>query len=202
MGMAYTLPAPLFRTKERYTNREDDQSWVLERARQGDPKAVALLYDRHHAPVRAFAARMLGDDSTAEDLVHEVFVILPKALRNFRGDSALQSYIMGIAANRSRHYIRKASRRRAAQDRMIQSSEVSTNNPETDVQRKELATMLRRAIESLPHDQRTAFVLCEVEERSSADVAEIVGIPAATVRTRLFHARRKLRTFLEREGAR
>ncbi len=59
---------------------------------------------------------------------------------------------------------------------------------------------LTRALDTLPIEQRIAFVLCEVEERSSPDAAEIVGVPEGTLRTRLFHAKRKLREQLAREG--
>lgn len=78
----------------------------------------------------------------------------------------------------------------------------SVCDPEHIARRKELALALERALDSLPLDQRVAFVLCEVEERSSREVAEIVGAPEGTVRTRLFHAKKKLRSELEREGIR
>ena len=61
---------------------------------------------------------------------------------------------------------------------------------------------LTRALDDLPLDQRVAFVLCEVEERTSREVAEIVGVPEATVRTRLFHAKKKLRVLLQAEADR
>jgi RNA polymerase sigma-70 factor (ECF subfamily) len=59
---------------------------------------------------------------------------------------------------------------------------------------------LNRALDSLPLDQRVAFVLCDVEERTSGEAAELAGAPEATLRTRLFHARKKLRTALTKEG--
>ena len=190
--MAFSLPAPGFRTKERHQVHGQSQDQVLERVRRGDPGAVALLYDDHHEAVRAFAARLLGDDTAAEDMVHEVFVVLPKALQRFRGDSSIRSFILGIAANRSKHHIRKACRRRVIHERLARTPARESGDPETNYGRRELALLLQRALDSLPADQRVTFVLCEVEERTSADVAEIVGVPAATVRTRLFHARRKL----------
>jgi len=64
---------------------EDELVLRLQRA---EPSAVAEVYDAHHAVVRAFAKRLLGDAASAEDLVHEVFVSLPQAVRKFRGDSA------------------------------------------------------------------------------------------------------------------
>ena len=68
--------------------------------------------------------------------------------------------------------------------------------------REQAASALTRALDELSHDHRVAFVLCEVEERTSAEVSTIVGAPEGTVRTRLFHAKKKLRESLEAAGLR
>lgn len=181
---------------------DETRDWVLDRVRSGDPKAVAAVYDRHHEAVRGFAAHLLRDDDAAEDLVHEVFVTLPRAIRRFRGGASLRTFLIGIAANHARHFVRSAARRRAAYERMSRQSEPSATTPETLCERRELALLLERALDRLPIKHRVVFVLCDVEERTSADAAEILSIPPATVRTRLFHARRKLRGVLEGEVVR
>lgn len=180
----------------------ETRDWVLDRVRAGDPSAVTAVYDRHHEAVRAFAAHLLHDEAAAEDLVHEVFVTLPRAIRRFRGGASLRTFLIGIAANHARHYVRAAARRRAAYDRLSRQVEPAAMTPESLCERRELATLLERALDTLPLKQRVVFVLCDVEDRTSADVAEILGIPPATVRTRLFHARRKLRGILEGEVCR
>jgi len=91
---------------------------LIERLRDADPVAVGEAYDEHHGAVRAFAKRLVGDPTAAEDLVHEVFVSLPGAIRRFRGDSTLRTFLISIAVNHARHHVRAASRRRAAMDRM------------------------------------------------------------------------------------
>ena len=173
------------------------------RLQRAEPSAVAEVYDAHHAAVRAFAKRLLGDAATAEDLVHEVFVSLPRASRNFRGDSALRTFLISIAVNHARHHVRAAQRRRRAISAYgeLTCAEVSTD-PEREARRKQLAESLTRALDTLPIEQRVAFVLCEVEERTSREAAEIVGAPEATLRTRLFHAKKKLRLALETERGR
>jgi len=173
---------------------------LVVRLRRADPSAVAEVYDAHHAAVRAFAKRLLGDAASAEDLVHEVFVSLPQAVRKFRGDSALRTFLISIAVNHARHFVRAAQRRRRAISAYGETKAHETSDPEREARRKELAELLTRALDTLPVDQRVAFVLCEVEERSSVEAAEIVGAPEATLRTRLFHAKRKLRLALETEG--
>jgi RNA polymerase sigma-70 factor (ECF subfamily) len=170
------------------------------RLREGDVQAVAEAYDQFAETVRAFARRLTGDAEAAEDLVHDVFVTLPSAIRNFRGESSLKTFLVSIAVNHARHHLRAAARRRSAMQRYSEQPESSVDDPEHLLRRRQLADLLSSALDELPLDQRVAFVLCDVEERPSPEVASIVGVPEATVRTRLFHARRKLRERLEQIG--
>ena len=173
----------------------------LEGLREGDADALGQVYDEHHTAVRAFARRLLGDEA-AEDLVHDTFLTLPRALRRWNGEGSLRTFIIGIAVNHARHRVRGSARRRAALARFSQEPAARTRSPEEDSEQRRLATLLMHALDSLSFDHRTTFVLCEVEERSSPEVAQILGIPEATVRTRLHHARQKLRVSLERAGVR
>jgi RNA polymerase sigma-70 factor, ECF subfamily len=184
---------------------EDPEAELCDRLRCGDVSAVGQAYDRFHQQVRAFARRLLGDDATSEDLVQEVFVTLPTAIRRFRGESSLKTFLLSIAVNHSRHFVRAATRRRKAMQkfadvRALDAPMQREGDPEALARRKQLAELLRRALDELPLEQRVTFVLCEVEERPSPEVANIVGAPEATVRTRLFHARKKLRSYLEQQG--
>jgi RNA polymerase sigma-70 factor (ECF subfamily) len=174
----------------------------FEALRRGDTAAIGAVYDQHHAVVRSFARRLVGEDCAAEDLVHEVFISLPKAIHRFQGDCSLRTFLLSIVVNHARHHLRAAARRRAAMDRFAREPEARTSDPERHADRASLARALNRALDALPLDQRVAFVLCEVEERTSREASEITGVPEATVRTRLFHARKKLRATLESEGLR
>jgi RNA polymerase sigma-70 factor (ECF subfamily) len=179
------------------------ESTLLERIRRGDPAAIGLLYDQHHAAVRAFARRLIGEDAAAEDLVHEVFVSLPKAARRFQGGCSLRTFLLGIAVNHARHHLRAAARRRAAMERLAVACPAPVAlDPEDHAVQASLARALVRALDALPLDQRVAFVLCEVDEHTSREAAEITGAPEATIRTRVFHARQKLRAALEEQGFR
>jgi RNA polymerase sigma-70 factor (ECF subfamily) len=182
---------------------ESDESRLLERLQSGEVAAVGEVYDLHQASVQALARRLTGDAAAAQDLVHEVFVALPKAIRSFRRDSSLRTFLLSMAVNHSRHHLRAAARRRAAMDRFLRETDRGHGQgEEAGALQRELGRELSRALDTLPLDQRVAFVLCEVEERTSREAAEIVGTPEATVRTRLFHAKRKLREELERRGMR
>jgi RNA polymerase sigma-70 factor, ECF subfamily len=188
----FSLPRP--------RGTEDDR--LVERLKRGEVAAVGEAYDGHHAPLRRFARRLVGDDAAAEDLVHEVFVTLPQAVLRFQGDASLRTFLISIAVNHARHHLRAASRRRAAMERFGQDVDPPAPDPEQHASRASVARALNRALDTLPLEQRVAFVLCEVEERTAGEAAEVVGAPEATVRTRLFHARRKLRIELEKAGIR
>ena len=193
------MPFPL--THVRTT--PDAQERLVQRVARGEAAAIGEVYDLHGQAIRLFGRRLLGDEASAEDLVHDVFVALPAAVSRFRGDASLRTFLFSIAVNQVRHHVRGASRRRAAMERLAREPEPDeVRGPEHDVRRAELAQVLSRALERLPLDQRVAFVLCEVEERTAGEAAQITGAPEATMRTRLFHAKRKLRELLSREGVR
>lgn len=179
------------------TAREDDD--LVDRLLAGDVHAVGVAYDLHHVAVRRMCRRLVGDDEHAEDLVHEAFVTLPSAIRRFQRESSLRTFLMSIAVNHAKHHLRAAARRRAAMDRLADEPGAQSSDPERDFERARLARALARALDALPLEQRVAFVLCEIDERTSREAAEITGAPEATMRTRLHHARLKLRATLEKE---
>jgi RNA polymerase sigma-70 factor (ECF subfamily) len=181
---------------------------LAERLLRGDVLALGEAYDAHHEHVRTFAFRLVGDEAEAEDLVQDTFMALPRAVKAFRGDASLRTFLIAIAANHARHHVRAAARRRAAHargrevDALVGEATADREGPEAHAHRRELAAALARALDELPFDQRVALVLCEVEERTSSEAAEIVGAPEGTIRTRVFHAKKKLRELLEARGVR
>ena len=178
----------------------EEGATLVARLCAGDLSALGEAYDAHHVHVRAFAQRLLGDPSAAEDLVQETFLTLPKAIARFRGDSPLRTYLVSIAARHAGHHLRSAARRRSAMTRFAVEARVAGPAPDEEADRRRLAAALQRALDALPMPQRLAVVLCEVEGRTSAEAARIVGAPEATVRSRLFHAKRKLTLLLADEG--
>jgi RNA polymerase sigma-70 factor (ECF subfamily) len=165
-----------------------------------DGSQVAELYDAHHDAVRSFGRRLLGDAVAAEDLVHDVFVRVPAAMRRHRGESSVRTFLLSIAVNVAKKHVRAAARRRAAHERVASIDAIAPTTPEENAARRELADALHGALDALPLDQRVAFVLLEIEERSSADAARIARVPEPTIRTRLFHAKRRLREILRKRG--
>ncbi|MFT3921321.1 MAG: sigma-70 family RNA polymerase sigma factor [Myxococcales bacterium] len=170
---------------------------LVERLRNAEPAAIDELYRAHHGVLRAFAQRLVGDTALAEDLVHDVFVEVPKLVRKFRGQSSLRSFLVGVAANLASRHVRSASRKRAALMRFAAEREPVPSLDGEHAARERMAR-LHEALDALSLEQRTAFVLCELEERSALEVAQLLDVPEATVRTRCFHARKKLRKSLAR----
>lgn len=179
---------------------EDGSRALLSRLAQADASALTLVYRQHHTAVRAFAQRLVGDQEAAEDLVQDVFVALPSAIARFRGDCALRTFLVSIAVNHAKNHVRASARRRAALSRLAREPEKASHDPHRDAERKELANRLMLALDALPFEQRVAVVLSEIEDRTSAEIAQIVEAPEGTVRTRIFHAKRKLRELMGKEG--
>lgn len=176
----------------------DGAGSLEQRLARGERAAIVETYRLHCDAVRAFARRLVGDAAAAEDLVHDVFVALPEAMRRFDGACSLRSYLVAIAARRSQHHVRGALRRRAMLARFAHQPVAEPLRPDEAVERAELASLLTRALDALPLEQRVAFVLCEVEERTSVEVGRMLDERDGTIRARVTLAKRKLRAELER----
>jgi RNA polymerase sigma-70 factor (ECF subfamily) len=181
---------------------DPDEASLVAALRAGDLTALAAAFDRWHQRVRVLARRLLSDPAAAEDVVQEVFTSLPRAARRFRGDADLETFLLGITVKRVRRHRRAAQRRLRALERLRAVDRRGPVDPEQDTYRRELGARLEAALDQLPLPQRVAFVLCEVEELTSPQAAIVADAPEATIRTRLFHARRRLRDLLAAERLR
>lgn len=181
-------------------SQDDGAAAFIARLAAGDDAALREAYRQHHDDVRAFANRLVSDRDAAEDLVHDVFVALPRAARRFRGEAPLRQLLISMAVNHARHHVRAAVRRRRAQQRLFDQPRASAVTPDRLAESRQLGRALVAALDRLPLDQRVAFVLCELEERSSADAARIAGTSEGNVRVRLYNARRTLRRLLAAWG--
>jgi len=177
---------------------------LILRLRQGEVSAVTEAYDLHHVAVRRFALRLLGDEGHAEDMVQEVFLALPSVVATFRGESTLRTFLISVAVHRCRHHVRASMRRRAhlaaAEAQGVVPSGSACADPEQEVTRRQLAAVLTQALDALSLEHRVAFVLCEVEQRTSREAAQMVGTREGTMRTRLHFAKKKLRAWLGARG--
>jgi RNA polymerase sigma-70 factor, ECF subfamily len=169
---------------------------LARRVASGEVAALGELYDAHHQPVRAFCQRLFAGGAEAEDLVQETFLAAPSALRRFEGRSSLRTFLVSIAVNHARHHRRAVARRVGMLERLHLEPLPEPTRPDEANERAELVETMASVLLALPLDQRVAVVLCIVEERTSAEAAQIVGVAEATIRTRIFHARKKMKQLL------
>jgi RNA polymerase sigma-70 factor (ECF subfamily) len=168
----------------------------------GDLACLGELYDRHAHGVWRTVSRVLPDSADVEDVVHATFLNLPRIAPSYDGRSECGGWLYGIAVRLSLRHSRGAGRFR----RMIASlAYVMTlrgpRDPEQTASDEEEMAIFERALAGLSLKKRAVFVLVEIEGLSSEEAARALEIPAATVRTRLLHARRELRTALRTKGA-
>ena len=186
---------------------EPSDSELLELARQGNPTAFGTLIRRHDRYLYRLARSILLDDYEAEDVVQETFIRAFTGLAGFRGDANLRTWLTRIALNlavRSRRQKRanvNLDELQAKQERHPERAGISAltspdRDPERAAAQEEIRKLLERAIDSLPAQFRTVFVLRDVEDVSVARTATLLGIRQETVKTRLHRARRTLRETL------
>jgi RNA polymerase sigma-70 factor (ECF subfamily) len=187
-----------------------DDAGLASRAAQGDQDAFARIMRRYNQRLYRLAVSVLGDASEAEDVLQESYVRAFYALSTYSGAGSLGAWLARIVRNEGIDRVRaRASRRsRVAIEADLggQSEEDETNvandplqsltDPQALAANADLRHLLERAIQRLPEQFRTAFVLREVEGLSVEETAEYLGIPMATVKTRDHRARNLLRAYL------
>ena len=167
----------------------------------GERRAMNQLYARHNARVYRFILRITGNASVAEDLVSDVFLEVWRQAGRFEGRSQVSTWLLAIARNKAI----SATRRRKydeLNDEALELIEDPADDPEETLEKNERATLLRKCLDRLSPAHREIIDLVYYHEKSVEEAAEITGIPAATVKTRMFYARKQLAAMVERsEGA-
>ncbi len=174
---------------------EEDDATLLARVAQGDAEAAHHLVLRHQGEVRRFVARMLGaSDPAVDDVTQLALVAALDAAGRFDGRARARTWLIGIAHNKAKMHIRSQTRRRRAMDLLARLHLVAPPAPP----RAPCTTMARieAAVQTLQPDRRAAFVLCDVEGRTSAEAADCLGVPAGTLRRWRTEARRDLQPLL------
>jgi len=187
---AYPVREPLPETPE-------IDAQTLSACRAGDPEALRSFVLRYERSVFALLSRSLGPGPHVEDLAQEVFLRALRALGRFdaAGSARLSTWLLTIA---SRLVIDERRKRRVTTEPLDEGSIVQAMaTPETESRRGELGRALSRAAGELPDDQRDVFLLTEFHGLDAKDIASVLSIPEATVKTRLFRARERLRVLLK-----
>ena len=180
---------------------------LVERSREGDPRAIEALVRRHNRTLYRTARAILRDDAEAEDAVQETYLRAFRSLDTFRGDSTFSTWLVRIAANEALGRRRKRARlaevlpldHESGEFLIEQVAAAENGQPEREAMNAELRQTLENRIDALPDLYRAVFVMRAVEEMSVEETAAALDLPEATVRTRFFRARALLRASLEHD---
>jgi RNA polymerase sigma-70 factor (ECF subfamily) len=172
---------------------------LISRIAAGDRLAMQVLYARHHVRVYRFVLRLVGNASTAEDLISEVFLDVWRQAGKFEARSAASTWLIAIARFKALSVLRRKPEEELDEE-TAEAIEDLADDPETTVQKKDKGEVLRKCLTALSPDHREIIDLVYYHEKSVEEVAEMVGIPEATVKTRMFYARKKLSELLKAAG--
>jgi RNA polymerase sigma-70 factor (ECF subfamily) len=180
-----------------------DEDGLIAKAAKGDTASFRALFTRHRGDVARLVYRMLGARNDLDDVVQEVFFQVYRSLKDFRGQAKFSTWLHRVTVNVVLMH------RRAARSRPVYAEEAPYDltpdhdivSPDEDADRRERVRAFSRLLNRLAEKKRVVFILHELEGIAPAEIAEMVGAPVLTVRTRLFYARRELEAMLADEPA-
>ncbi|MER9368887.1 sigma-70 family RNA polymerase sigma factor [Mesorhizobium sp. M0518] len=172
---------------------------LVDRVAKGDRAAVRLLFMRHHARVYRFVARQTGSEMMADDIANEVFLELWRQAPGFEGRSEVSTWLLGIARFKALSFLRK-KKEDWIDDEAAAAVPDGADTPEVVTMKEDKAAALRRFVDALPEEHRVVIDLAYYHGQSVSEIGEVLDIPVATVKTRMFYARKKLGEALKAAG--
>lgn len=177
--------------------RADVDLELIKRAQQGDRRAFDLLVKKYQNRIVQLINRYVKDPAEALDIAQETFLKAYRALPSFRGDSAFYTWLYRIAINTAKNHLSARARRPSESEVELSESEQfemetrlrDEETPEEILMSEEVAQAVKEAIEALPEELKTAIILRELEGLSYEEIAQVMGCPVGTVRSRIFRAR-------------
>ena len=172
---------------------------LIARIAGGDRLAMQVLFARHHVRVYRFVLRLVRNEATAEDLISDVFLDIWRQAGKFEGRSQVSTWMLSVARFKALSVLRKRPEE-ALDEETAERIEDQSDDPETALAKKDKGALLRQCLTALSAEHREIIDLVYYHEKSVEEVAGIVGIPEATVKTRMFYARKKLSELLKQQG--
>jgi len=174
--------------------RGEDASQLVSRAQSGDRVAFGILVERYAAQARRVAWAVLGDPDDADDAAQDAFLAALTKLDRYDPQRPFGPWLMRIVANAATDRRRRRTVRRTEQ--LDPGLTAGGPRPDADAERSALGERLRAGLAQLTPRRRLAVVLFDVEGYTHREIGEILGIPEGSVRSEVFHARRRLRELL------
>jgi RNA polymerase sigma-70 factor, ECF subfamily len=189
------------------TTRPETDAELVARLQRGDDSAFEAIVRAHTGRLMSVARRFLGNNEDAQDAVQDAFIRAFKAIHTFEARAQLHTWLHRILVNSALMKLRERRRRPTESiDDLLPSyaadghqAVASRDWSDAVLERKETAALVRQAIAMLPDHYREVLVLRDIEEKDTAEAAEILGTSSNVVKVRLHRARQALRTLLDRE---
>jgi RNA polymerase sigma-70 factor (ECF subfamily) len=176
-------------------------SQIIERTLGGEPDAFNMLVRRWERQIYGLTLRMLGRDEEAKDATQETFLSAYRNLSKFRGEAKFSSWIYRIALNICNTKLRSRSKVVISLDEQRDESgfefAADTDDLGSRLQQEEVTRHVRRALQGLPAEMRQVIIMKEYDGLKFSEIAEILGIPLSTVKTRMYTGLSELRKRLE-----
>ena len=172
---------------------------LIAKLAKGDRQAMPMLFARHRTRVFRFVLRRVRSEAVAEELVNEIFLAVWQQAGRFEGTSSATTWMLSIAHNKAVSSLRK-KRDQPLDEGVAEAIPDDADSAETTLAKGGKAAALRACLDRLPDEQRVVMDLVYYHEQSVKEVAEVLGIPENTVKTRMFYARKKLSEMLKSAG--
>jgi len=177
--------------RERQRSAPDGDEHLLALIREGDVRAFESVYRNYYGPLTRFLQRLTRRPQVTEEVLNDTMLVLWHRPESFRGDSKLSTWMFGIAYRKAMKALRRLDE--PAEDRHRDADASSDDNPERDAHNVLRHSALIQAMGKLSPEHRAVVDLTYFHELGYREIAEIVGCPVDTVKTRMFHARRILK---------
>ncbi len=178
------------------------ESELINGLRSGDQIAFRFLIESYQEKVIRTCKGFVHSDDDAEDIAQEIFIEVYQSINRFRGDSELSTWIYRISVNKSLNFLRSASRRKilsffeiADNDKTSLANILTASsgyNPDDGLSRSEQSAAVKKAIDSLPSKQRTAFILSKYDDLSYQEIAAVMDSSVPSVESLIFRAKQNL----------
>ena len=172
---------------------------LIVRIAAGDKLAMRTLFSRHQVRVFRFLCGIVRDKDTAEDLLNDVFIDIWRQASRFEGRSSVSTWMLAIARYKALSALRRPHMDELDEEKAA-AVEDEADDPEVVAQKQEKGALLRACLAGLSAEHREIVDLVYYQEKSIEECAEIVAIPENTVKTRLFHARKRLAEIAKSKG--
>ena len=173
----------------------DNDLELIRGVADGDRRAFERFYDRYRSRLARFISRLTWRNDVVEEVINDTMVVVWQRADSFRGGSRVSTWVLGIAYRTTLKHLRRLARR-PEEELTDAAMPADLERPDTALFRRQGNERIRLALDKLSPEHRTVVELTFFNDCSYQEIAEIVGCPENTVKTRMFHARRRLKRLL------